>query len=189
MPLGIDSFHGLFVPLTHPPYEVRFTRALPARHLPSAGFGHPLDGLRPRAACRPYFVPTAPMGFTLRSLLLIEGRAGITADAGPACRYRQGSANADRNPRRLRALKLGYRVLPSASPLRHERVFSPSDHRLLPWVSPLSGSSLARLGRHFGPPPLTRLSIALVALGDGACAAESRSTSELARPFPAGHPS
>lgn len=92
-------------------------------------------------------------------------------------------------PWRLRALKLGYRVLPSASPSRHERVFSPSDRRLLPWVSPLSGSSLARLGRHFGPPPLTRLSIASVALGDSAGAAESRSTSELARPLPAGHPS
>jgi hypothetical protein len=73
--------------------------------------------------------------------------------------------------------KLGYRVLPSASPSRHVRVFSPSDRRRLPWVSPLSGSSHACLGRHFGPPPLTRLAIASVALGDGACAAEFRSTS------------
>jgi hypothetical protein len=92
-------------------------------------------------------------------------------------------------PRRLRALKLGYRVLPSVSPSRHSRVFSPSDRRLLPWVSPLSGSSLASLGGHFGPPPLTRLSIASVTLGDSACAAESQSTSELARPSPAGPPS
>lgn len=80
-------------------------------------------------------------------------------------------------PRRLRALKLGYRVPPSASPSRRSRVFSPTHRRRLPWVLPLSGFSSARLGRHFGPPPLTRFSIASVALGDGTCAAECRLTS------------
>jgi hypothetical protein len=85
--------------------------------------------------------------------------------------------------------KPGYRVLPSASPSRHGRVFNPSDRRRLPWVSPLSGSSHARLGKHFGLPPLTRLAFASVARHDCACAAESRSTSELVRPSRAGHPS
>ena len=80
-------------------------------------------------------------------------------------------------PRRLRALKLGYRVLPSASPSRRSRVFSPTHRRRLPWVSPLSGISSARLGRSFNPPPLTRLSIASGSLGNGTCAAEYRSTS------------
>jgi hypothetical protein len=73
--------------------------------------------------------------------------------------------------------KLGYRVLPSASPSRHGRVFSPSDRRRLPWASSLSGDLIARLGRHFGLPPLTRLAVAPVALDDGSCAAEFRSTS------------
>jgi hypothetical protein len=73
--------------------------------------------------------------------------------------------------------KPGYRVLPSASPSRCERVFSPSDRRRLPWVSPLSGSSPTRLGRHFGPPPLTRLAVIPVTRDDGTCAAEFRSTS------------
>jgi len=39
----------------------------------------------------------------------------------------------DRNPRRLRALKLGYRVLPSASPSRHE----PGVWPVRPPVAPL----------------------------------------------------
>jgi hypothetical protein len=73
--------------------------------------------------------------------------------------------------------KLGYRVLPSASPSRHGRVFSPSDRWRLPWASSLSGDLIARLGKHFGLPPLTRLSIAPVARDDGSRAAEFRSTS------------
>jgi hypothetical protein len=80
-------------------------------------------------------------------------------------------------PRRLRALKLGYRVLPSASPSRRSRVFSPTHHRRLPWVLPLSGFSTACLGRSFDPPPLTRLAAASVTQDDSLRAAECRSTS------------
>jgi len=53
--------------------EVRFTRACRARHLPRSGFGYPLRGLRPPSPRRPSFVPTALLGFTLRSLLLSRG--------------------------------------------------------------------------------------------------------------------
>jgi hypothetical protein len=63
-----------FVPLWHASTgEVRFTRALPARHLPSSGFGYPLDGLLPR---RPSPIPknrTAPMGFAPSELGLDRG--------------------------------------------------------------------------------------------------------------------
>lgn len=83
-------------------------------------------------------------------------------------------------PRRLRALKLGYQVLPSASPSRRSRVFSPTHRRRLPWVSPLSGFSSARLGRSFDPPPLTRLAAVPVAQDDPLRAAECRSTSGYA---------
>lgn len=41
-----------------------------ARHLPSSGFGYPRDGFLPRLPCPPYFMRAAPMGFTLRSILL-----------------------------------------------------------------------------------------------------------------------
>jgi hypothetical protein len=47
--------------------------------------------------------------------------------------------------------KLGYRVLPSANPLRHDRVFSPTDRRRLPWVSPLSGVFTRSSGQAFRP--------------------------------------
>jgi hypothetical protein len=64
----------VFRTLWHMPViEVRLPRALPARHLPSAGFDYPLDGLLPRSPGRPYFRPTAPVGFSLRSLLLTGG--------------------------------------------------------------------------------------------------------------------
>jgi hypothetical protein len=68
--LDRSAFSGLSAPMTHPADEVWFTRALPARHLPSSGFGHPLDGFLPRRPCRPCFMPAAPMGFSLRSVLL-----------------------------------------------------------------------------------------------------------------------
>lgn len=47
---------------THP-------RVLPARFDPSAGFGHPLDGLLPAQPCRPCFRPAALLGLALQRLL------------------------------------------------------------------------------------------------------------------------
>jgi hypothetical protein len=46
---------------------------LPARYVPSAGFGYPLDGLLHPSPCRACFVPAALLGFALRSLLLLKG--------------------------------------------------------------------------------------------------------------------
>jgi len=53
--------------------KVRFTRAVPDSP-PSVRrvSCHPLDGLLPFAPCQPCFRPTAPIGFSLRSVLLAE---------------------------------------------------------------------------------------------------------------------
>jgi len=47
------------------------TRALPARSGPSAGFGHPLDGLLPAQPRRLCFRPAAFLGLTLQRLLTL----------------------------------------------------------------------------------------------------------------------
>jgi hypothetical protein len=44
-----------------------------SRYVPPSGFGYPLDGLLLPSPCRPYFVPAALMGFTLRSVPLSKG--------------------------------------------------------------------------------------------------------------------
>jgi len=75
--------------MAHLVCEVRFTRALPARHLPSSGFGYPRDGLLPRGPSRPCFMPAAPMGFSLRSVLLGRDFPASSAGSRPACRYRK----------------------------------------------------------------------------------------------------
>jgi len=61
-------------PSAHQGPEVRFTRALPARHVPSSGFDLPLDGLLPPPPRPPCFRQAALVGFTLRSLPLPQSR-------------------------------------------------------------------------------------------------------------------
>jgi len=68
-----SSSHGLCIPSAHQGSEVHFSRALPARYVPPSGFGYPLDGLLPPSPCRSCFIPTALMGFTLRSFHLSQG--------------------------------------------------------------------------------------------------------------------
>lgn len=60
--------------------------AASARHLPSAGFGHPLDGLLPRSPCRPCFRSAASIGFTLRSVDPRGKSTCVTRTPCPACR-------------------------------------------------------------------------------------------------------
>jgi hypothetical protein len=136
-------------------YEVRFTRALPARHLPSSGFDHPLDGLLPREPRRPCFMPTAPLGFSLRSFLLPGSRTGVTAVACPACRCHRPDAR-DRRSVTGPERQPGYRVHPPESPLHRGRVISPTHSWMLPWAFSLSGDLRIGLGRYFNPPPPSR---------------------------------
>jgi hypothetical protein len=73
-----------FVSLQHlQEAEIHFTRALPARYGPPTGFGYPLDGLRSPHPGRPCFMPTALLGFTLRSFLLLGGTADVSAGVDP----------------------------------------------------------------------------------------------------------
>lgn len=82
-PQRISSSHGLCFPTAPQESKVRFTRALPARHVPPSGFGYPLDGLLPSKPCRFCFAPAALLGFALRSLLLSKGIAVVSDRKNP----------------------------------------------------------------------------------------------------------
>jgi hypothetical protein len=90
----------LSLPTAHQGSEVHLTRALPARYVPPSGFGYPLDGLLPPSPCRPFFVPTALMGFPLRSVPLPESRTAspphshppaVSSDAAPGAKHQAGT--------------------------------------------------------------------------------------------------
>jgi hypothetical protein len=72
-PQPASTSHGLLFPTALQGSKVHLMRVLPARYVPSSGFGYPLDGLLPSNPCRSCFIPAALMGFTLRSVLLTEG--------------------------------------------------------------------------------------------------------------------
>jgi len=59
------------------------TRALPARFVPSSGFGYPLDGLLPPSPGQLCFTLAALLGFTLRSFLLPTGTRRVSACVDP----------------------------------------------------------------------------------------------------------
>lgn len=65
--------HGLCFPTAREGSKVHDPRALPARCVPPAGFGYPLDGLLPSTPRRLCFAPAALLGFALRSFLLPQG--------------------------------------------------------------------------------------------------------------------
>lgn len=153
-PLGSGTFPALLFPLAHAAREVRFTRALPARHLPPSGFGYPLDGLLPRVPCPPCFRPAAPVGFSPRSLLLQTGRSGVTTAARPACRYtRDPHRRAEARPSRIP--QPGCRVLPAKSPSQ-ERGCLACVLPDAPLGFALPGVLGGDLGRDFAQPPPTR---------------------------------
>jgi len=63
-----------FRPLQHiQGRRIRFKRAWQTRHLPSSGFGYPLDGLRPGDPSRPFSGRRRSWGCTLRSFPLPGG--------------------------------------------------------------------------------------------------------------------
>ena len=63
-----------FVSLQHIKVRKSTSRGISRpRYVPPSGFGDPLDGLLLPSPCRPCFVPTALMGFTLRSFPLSKG--------------------------------------------------------------------------------------------------------------------
>lgn len=153
-PQRISTSHGLFFPTAPEDSKVRFTRALPARHVPPSGFGYPLDGLLPSKPCRFSFAPAALLGFALRSLLLSKGIAAVSDRKNPptvslVCIPSHRSAGAGSTSRGSWAL-----TLPRVPGDRH--VFSTPtagcSHGLCP-----SRASRRNLDRDFARSPLTRL--------------------------------
>jgi len=154
------SFRGLCSPMALAEREIRFTRVLPARHLPRPGFGYPLRGLLPRDPGRACFSPAAPWGFSLRSLLLAAGWPAFLPTAPrvplPQTSLRQTGVSRSCGP------QTGFRVLPGASPLRAGQVFSLFSRRMLPWAYSLSGVFRTGVDDRFRPPPPTCLAVAAV---------------------------
>jgi hypothetical protein len=129
------------------------SRALPARYVPSSGFGHPLDGFLPSIPRRLFFTPAALLGFTLRSFLLPEGRLCVSARARPptvsSCKWnhlpRQEAGPAGR----------GFWAYPPESPWR-PAVGLARRPLEAPLGLPLLGFALGDLDRDFTRPPLAR---------------------------------
>jgi hypothetical protein len=139
--------------------KVRFTRAVPDSppSVPRVSC-HPLDGLLPFAPCQPCFRPTAPIGFSLRSLLLAEVEPAFLPIFRPACRYHRPCFDEPFGLSEARGLSIDSRVLPRANPLHSDQVFSPIQRRMLPWVLLLSGIVIeSPWSTVAGRSPLTRL--------------------------------
>jgi hypothetical protein len=63
-----------FAPLQHIRMgRSTFSRVCLARFVPPSGFGYPLGGFLPARPCRSCFIPTALLGFPLRSVPLSKG--------------------------------------------------------------------------------------------------------------------
>lgn len=78
---------GLCFPSAHQDFEVHWPRACPTRYGPPAGFGYPLDDLRPRNPRRPYFRPAALVGFPLRRFSFPCGLPKFFISAKPTYRW------------------------------------------------------------------------------------------------------
>jgi hypothetical protein len=94
-------------------------RVQPARYVPPSGFGYPLDGFLPSVPCRPCFMPTALMGFTLRSFPLSEGIRRISAWMIPRTVLPVGAPAAEAKGRPSRPRFLGFN--PPESPWRSDK--------------------------------------------------------------------
>jgi hypothetical protein len=86
-----------------------------SRYVPPSGFGYPLDGLLLPSPCRPGFVPTALLGFTLRSVPLSKGFRGVSARMNPPAVSPAGAVAAGATTRPVKPRLLGFD--PSESPL------------------------------------------------------------------------
>jgi len=114
-PRGLDAFSGLSSPVARSIGEVRFTRALPARHLPSSGFGYPLDGFLPRRPSRACFIPAVPWG-TAPSKHLLAGGCPTLLSASARLPLSADLASTNRRFTEAGTCGPGFRVLPLASP-------------------------------------------------------------------------
>jgi hypothetical protein len=125
----------------------------PARYVPPSGFGYPPDGLLPSIPCRFSFAPAALMGFTLRSMSLLEGIRGVTTRMHPPTVSPIGAPAAEAVGRPNGPRFLGFD--PPRSPWRPDEglVRRPLD---APWAFALPGFARENLAQAFTRAPLTR---------------------------------
>jgi hypothetical protein len=153
-----------------------------ARWGPSSGFGYPLDGFRPPNPRRPCFVPTALLGFSLRSIPLSEGTRRLSTRMNPLT----VSPTVIPVARRRQAGPVGRGSWALTLPRvpRGRRGVSAIVRRILPWVFPLQGVDDAGIGRTFARPPLTRFAHDGSAMTRRAGASEFRSAIIATHPAP-----
>jgi len=148
---------------------------------------HPLDGFRPLAPCPPCCRPTAPMGFSLRSVVPRRGWPAFPP-ASPRVPFATGLASTNHRFGEARACRptFGYCLVRSS---RCCRRCDPAVLRDAPLgFIPLRGLIRLPLPPNSGSDPLTRLSATRVTLGSLPCASECQSADVLPGPK-AGHPS
>jgi hypothetical protein len=126
------------------------------RCAPPAGFRYPHGDLLLPRPCRPFFVPAALVGFTLRSVPLSKGRPRRSRRNWPACRFSR------RYRRRLHADPFRRAAAPGLSPdresLANGRVISAPPAGCSLGVRSLPGLSRNSLERDSSRPPLARFS-------------------------------
>jgi hypothetical protein len=154
-PQSTSHSHGLSFPSAHAGSGDPLSAGVAtARYVPPSGFGYPLDGFRPPNPRRPYFVPTALLGFTLRSFLLSEGIRNLSARKNP----HTVSPTVIPVAFRRQAGPVG-RGFWASTLLRvpcERRGVSATTHRILPWVFPLQGVDDDGLRQTFARRPLPR---------------------------------
>lgn len=143
--------------------EVRFTRALPARQLPSSGFGYPLDGFLPRQPSRVCFDPAVPRGPAPSKHFLAGGCPTLLPDSA-RLPLSADLASTNQGFTEAGTCGPGFRVLPQASPEPLESGRGPIHRPVAPMgFRSLPRDSGDRLDRPSSRSPLTRLVVATVA--------------------------
>ena len=146
---------------------------------PPAGFGYPLGGFRLPRPGRPCFVPTALLGFTLRSFLRLTGTASVSAQVNPHTVLPAGIPS--RRSDRAGPAGRGYWVLTLSSVPGRRRCLA--DQRLdAPLGFALLGLTGQRLARDFARTPPTCLDATAFA---GRVSGTSECQSNAAWPRPA----
>jgi len=149
-----SASHGLSLPTALEDLEVHSRGAgQGARYVPPAGFGYPLGGLLPPGPRRPCFMPTALLGFALRSFLLPTRRSPRFRRSQPTCRFSRRYSRRRSGGPAQRAAASGH--LPGPESL------APAAGLVRPTLAAplgfaLAGSAGDRLTRDFARAPPTR---------------------------------
>jgi hypothetical protein len=154
-PQRASTSHGLSVPSAHTGIGDPLAASLAtARYGPPSGFGYPLGGFRPPNPRQPCFMPTALLGFALRSSRLSKGIRCVSARKNPHTVSPTDIPTAAR--RKAGPVGRGFWASALLRDSCGQRGFSAIACRRLPWVFPLQGFAGGDLRRAFARHPLTR---------------------------------